>query len=356
MTKPSPGEAQREPLAGAAAHQRAEAERVVALDAGLQARRPADRRLRVGVGRLVDVEHDRRALGGDRDPAAAGEDAVEQARVAGEPGRALDPPDVVVQRRVEGEHVGAVDGQAVGPSRSMRCTSAAALARKRSPRPVTFISGTPSPVSCCWISLPDAARAERLELQVALVGDHRPGPGHHLAGQGRPSTILPPCFWIPTPVTSAWPGLNSSLCTGGAPRVGGAGAGGGAGGGAGAAVGAGGGCRLGVDVHAERPGDAGQSVVVALPDRAHLPLVAAAVDLHADHRGLGGEPGHREGERADAGFHAVRRRRMSAARSRRGWRSPRRWRRRRALRPGPPAPRPRGPGRGAARRRGRPAG
>src|SRR3712207_1213840 len=35
------------------------------------------------------------------------------------------------------------------PSRSITCTSAAPLARNRSPRPVTRISGTPSPVSCC---------------------------------------------------------------------------------------------------------------------------------------------------------------------------------------------------------------
>src|SRR5262245_6121566 len=64
------GEGQGQALAGAAADEAAETEGVVAFDAGGQARRPGDGGLRVGVGGLVDIEHDRRAVGGDGDAAA----------------------------------------------------------------------------------------------------------------------------------------------------------------------------------------------------------------------------------------------------------------------------------------------
>src|SRR4051812_30630642 len=58
-------EAHRESLTGAAAEQGAEAELVGAVVTRLQAGGPADRGLRVDVGRLVDREHHRGALGGD---------------------------------------------------------------------------------------------------------------------------------------------------------------------------------------------------------------------------------------------------------------------------------------------------
>jgi hypothetical protein len=90
------GEAHREPLAGGAAQQGAEAELLGPVEAGLQVGRPADGRLRVDVGRLVDAEHHRGALGGDRDPAVAAEDAVEQAGVGHHAG-AADHLDVVRQ-------------------------------------------------------------------------------------------------------------------------------------------------------------------------------------------------------------------------------------------------------------------
>src|SRR6476469_8425712 len=55
------GEAHRERLTGGAPEQRAEAELVGPVVAGLQAGRPGDRRLRVDVGGLVDVEYHRSA-------------------------------------------------------------------------------------------------------------------------------------------------------------------------------------------------------------------------------------------------------------------------------------------------------
>src|ERR1700754_5314085 len=65
------GEAHRERLTRAAAEEGADAELVGPVVAGLQAGRPADRGLRVDVGRLVDGEHDRGALAGDGDPPVA---------------------------------------------------------------------------------------------------------------------------------------------------------------------------------------------------------------------------------------------------------------------------------------------
>lgn len=56
-----------------------------------------------------------------------------------------------------------------------------------------------------------------------------------------------------------------------------------------------------VDIHAERGGDSGQPVVVALADGADLPAVAAPVDLHAHHGGLGAQPAHGESQCARIG-------------------------------------------------------
>ena len=66
-------------------------------------------------------------------------------------------------------------------SRSIRWMSAARSARKTSPRPVIFISGTPSPVSFCLRNLPMPPEPSACELHLALVGDHRAGAGHALA-------------------------------------------------------------------------------------------------------------------------------------------------------------------------------
>src|SRR5690606_16756541 len=82
------------------------------VDTYLEVGAPADRRLAVGEGRhRAGVEQDRGAVGGDGDPAGAGERGVEQA--ARGHSRALDPPDVPVDVGLEGEQVAAVDGQAL---------------------------------------------------------------------------------------------------------------------------------------------------------------------------------------------------------------------------------------------------
>jgi hypothetical protein len=149
---------------------------------GLQAGRPADRRLRVGVGRLVHGEHHRRALGGDRDPALTGEDAVEHAG-RGEHPEALHHLDVVLHTGVEGEYVLAVDGDRVtgfdvddvdvgGPVGEEHVTPAGQLHQRYA------LAG-----QLRLEPLAHAARAERLELHLPLVGHHGAGPGHHLPVQ-----------------------------------------------------------------------------------------------------------------------------------------------------------------------------
>src|SRR5690606_33794572 len=97
-------------LAAAPADQGAGLERAVHAD--VEARAPGDGGLAVDEGGgAAAVEHHRGAVGGDRDPAGAGEGRVEQA--ARGDARALDALDVGLQVGVVGEDVGAVDGDAL---------------------------------------------------------------------------------------------------------------------------------------------------------------------------------------------------------------------------------------------------
>jgi hypothetical protein len=78
---------------------------------GLEPGAPGDRGLGVGKGRHVGLEHHRGAVGGDRHPAGALEDGVEQP--AGEHRGALDPADVPGQGGLECQDAVAVDAEGV---------------------------------------------------------------------------------------------------------------------------------------------------------------------------------------------------------------------------------------------------
>jgi hypothetical protein len=175
-------EAHRERLAGAAPDQRSEAELVGAVVSGLQRGRPADRRLWIGVCGLVDGQHDRSALRGDGDAPGTRENAVEKAG-AGEHADSLHHLDVIGEGRFEREHAGAVDTQSVTGREVDEVDVGGAIGEEDIALAAHLHERHPFAGQLLLEPLARAARAERLEFHLTLVGDHRAGAGHRLAVQ-----------------------------------------------------------------------------------------------------------------------------------------------------------------------------
>ena len=156
-----------------------------------EAGRPADHR--VGVGEVVvlgvDPHHQRRAGGGDRDLAVPAQlDVVARRRRRS----ATCVSMRTMSQRSAVSKASTLLPSTVRPSpvRSRMWMSCAWLARNTVPLPVTFIRFRPSPVN-----MPRDVRAPalvlRVEVRLALVGDHRALAGEELrhaarAGRGSP--------------------------------------------------------------------------------------------------------------------------------------------------------------------------
>jgi hypothetical protein len=164
------GEGHLHGFAGAAPDERLQVD--VGLDRGLDVLRPGDRRLRVREGLIaVELQQHRGAVREHRDVARAGEVRVEHA-AAHESGDALDLPDVPVDIRVERQEVCAVHGyRLTGELHQLDLLSEIGeehLAAAGDLHQLGALAGDR------LLRHPlQAAGAGVLELDIALVGDHR---------------------------------------------------------------------------------------------------------------------------------------------------------------------------------------